>query len=276
MPSISELSISEVVAILGVLSTLLAALVGLIGYKWSRQAFDSKDAQIAVMREQIVALKDLAPDTVRKQNQAVVDSLNAELTSLRADLSATRAKLKDKSSRLEQAETKLSANLGITRAAFAISDYEIELKRLSSFIMKSSWSPRIFPDGESYGYEFYLMAIDFLRRDPEFPKVVVREASEWILDYLFHPLYACIVFAPFLKDRANEIFGIFMDEIKAQRCLSDELRLYTDLLRMANMGVDFTALREYSTYQVLMIHEDGPEGYPYSMANRLGLRGGSI
>lgn len=274
MPSLSELSISEVVAILSVLSTLLATLVGLIGYKWSKQAFDSKDAQIAVMREQIVALKDLAPDTVRKQTQAVVDSLNTELTSLRAELSTTRTKLKDKTTKLEQAKIKLSANLGITKAAFAISDYETELRRLSSFIMKSPWTPRGFPDGEGYGYEFYLMAIDFLRRDPEFEKVVVREASEWISDYLFHPLFACIVFAPYLKVRANEIFGSFMDEIKAQHCLSDELQLYTDLLHMANMGVDFTALREYSAYQYLMIHERGPDGYPYSMPNRLGLRGG--
>ncbi len=273
MTSISELSIPEIVAIVGVLSTLLAALVGLIGYKWSKQAFDSKDAQIAVMREQIVALKDLAPDTVRKQNQAVVDSLNTELTSLRAELSTTRTKLKDKSTRLEQVEMKLSSNLGITKAAFAISDYEIELRRLSSFIMKSAWTPRSFPDGEGYGYEFYLMAIDFLRRDPEFEKVVVREASEWISDYLFHPLLACILFAPFLKDRANDIFGCFMNEIKVQGCLSDELPLYADLLSMANMGVDFTALREYSAYQYLMIHERGPDGYPYSMANRLGLRG---
>jgi len=265
MLGFSSSDVPGLVALVGGLSAVLTALVGLVGYRWSKQAIDAKDAQIAVLKEQIAAQKDQAPDTIRKQNQAVVESLNDEMSKLRSELSAMRTKLRDKSAALTDSENKLAQNYGISKLAFNISDYELELRRLSSFIMKSPWNPRVFPDGDDYAYEFYLKVVTFLRRDPEFAKGVVERASEWIMDYLFYPLLACMVEAPHLRDRADVIYQDFIDEIRAQGLLSDELQLYTDLQRMAKIGADFAALQQYSSYQTLMINQRGPAGYPYPM-----------
>lgn len=265
METWNNLKVTDIVAIVGVLSAFLSACVALIGFRWSRQVLDARDAQISVLKEQIAALKDQAPDVLRKQHQVIINALNDEINSLRTELSYQRGKLKEKSVALADAELRISADMGVTKAAFNISDYEVELRRLSSFIMKSPWNPRVFPEGEYYGYEFYLKAIEFLKRDSGFTKKTVEKASEWIMDYLFYPLLSCITNAPNLKDRAYDIYQEFMDEINAQGKLADELPLYKDLLRMVKMGADFGSLQKYSTYQTLMISDRGPSGYPYPM-----------
>ena len=259
----NEIKITDVVAIVGVLSGLLTAVVGLIGYRWSKQVVEAKDAQIAGLKEQISSLKDLSPETVKKQSQAVIESVKDELSTVRLELTATRSKLKEKAAKLDNALSEKAVGFGIPAALFGISDYELELRRLSSFIMRSPWNPRKFPDDEDYGYEFFLKAIDFYRRDPTFISGSVAQASEWIMDFLFYPLLACIILAPHLRERANTVYQDFLDEIQSQGILSDEVPLYRDLQRMANSNVAFAELQEYATFQHLMIAERGIGGYPY-------------
>lgn len=76
----TEINITNVGAIVGVLSGFLTTVVGLLGYRWSKQVVEAKDAQIAGLKEQVASLKDLSPDTVKKQSQAVIDSLRDELS----------------------------------------------------------------------------------------------------------------------------------------------------------------------------------------------------
>ncbi len=258
-----ELKITEIVAIIGVLSALLTAVVSLLGYRWSKQVVESKDAQIAGLKEQVSALKDFSPDSVKKQSQAIIDTLKDDLSVVRAELSATRSKLKEKSERLDKALNDRAMNMGIAKSLFDITDYELELRRLCSFIMRGPWNPRQFPGDEDYGYEFYLKALEFFRRDPTFTSKSVSQASEWIMDYVFYPLLACIALAPNQKDRANSAYDDFLEEIESQGILSDQLQLYRDLKRMANAGASFDELQQFSTFQYLMITENGDDGYPY-------------
>jgi len=259
----TEFKITDVLAIVGVLSGFLTAVVGLIGYRWSKQVVEAKDAQIAGLKEQIGSLKDLSPETVKKQSQAVIESIRDELATVRLELAATRAKLKEKATKLDDALSEREINLGIPKALFDISDYELELRRLSSFIMRRSWNPRKFPENEDYGYEFFLKAIDFYRRDPTFTSGAVAQASEWIMDFLFYPLLACIIQAPHLRDRANAVYQDFLNEIESQGILSDEVPLYRDVQRLANSDIGFSDLQKYATFQHLMISEQGIAGYPY-------------
>jgi hypothetical protein len=260
----ADLKVTDIVAILGVLSALVTAVVGLIGYRWSKQVVEAKDAQINGLKEQISGLKDLSPESVKKQSQAIIDSLKSEISTIRGELSATRAKLKEKASQLDEERSKRAVSLGIPTSLFGISDYELELRRLSSFIMRSPWNPRAFPEDEDYGYEFYLKAIEFYRRDPTFTSGVVAQASEWILDFLFYPLLACMILAPYLRERASLIYQDFLTEIEAQGLLSDELPLYRDLNKLAMQGAPFEQVQKYSTFQHLMIAEHGIDGYPYA------------
>ena len=264
---LDNIKLTDVVAALGVLTAFVTALVGLLSYRSSKQVIEAKDAQIAGLKEQIVALKDLSPEAVKKQSQAVIDTLQARVSSLQDELAAVRKKLREKSEQLQEAASKNAETFGMYRAAFNISNNELELRRLSSFIMLSPWNPRPFPDNNLYPYEFYLNALDFFRRDEGFTKQAVMEASEWILDYLLYPLLACMLRAPGLAGRAEEIYSEFVSELQVQDILSDELPLYRDLLRMVRQGVDWDAMNKYSIYQHLMISEYGVSGYPYAMPN---------
>ena len=260
----NDLKINDIVAVIGVLSTFLTAIIGLIGYRWSKQVVEAKEAQIATLKEQITALKDLSPETIKKQSQSIIESLQTEIATVRNELSSTRSKLKEKSSKLDEALTQQSVERGIPKALFEISDYELELRRLASFIMRSSWQPREFPSDQDYAYEFYLKVLEFYQRNPLFTSHSVSQASEWILDFLFYPLLACMIQAPHLKNRASAIYQDFLAEIESQGLLSDEVPLYRNLQQLALRDVAYEYLKDYSTFQFMMIKENGVEGFPYS------------
>ena len=62
-----KLTIQEVIAIVGVLTAFLTALVSLIGLRWNKQALEAKDAQLAALKQQLEALRDRTPAELQKQ-----------------------------------------------------------------------------------------------------------------------------------------------------------------------------------------------------------------
>jgi hypothetical protein len=48
-----KLTIQEVIAIVGVLTAFLTALVSLIGLRWNKQALEARDAQLDSLKQQL-------------------------------------------------------------------------------------------------------------------------------------------------------------------------------------------------------------------------------
>lgn len=76
------LTVPEVIALVGVLSAFLTALVSLIGLRWNRQALEAKDAQAASLKQQIEALRDRTPAELQKQVVALKELMELEVTRL--------------------------------------------------------------------------------------------------------------------------------------------------------------------------------------------------
>ena len=81
-----NLTIREVIAVVGVLAAFLTALVSLIGLRWNKQAFEVKDEQLGTLRLQLDALRDRTPAELQKQMVALKDLMESEVSRLQKSL----------------------------------------------------------------------------------------------------------------------------------------------------------------------------------------------
>src|SRR5262245_29910754 len=92
-----KLSIQEVIAIVGVLTAFLTALVSLIGLRWNRQALEAKDAQLGSLKHQLDALQDRTPAELQKQVVALKELMESEVNRIQKNLEDSNILLRRKS-----------------------------------------------------------------------------------------------------------------------------------------------------------------------------------
>lgn len=129
------MTVQETVAIVGVLSAFLGALVALMGLRWSKQAVDAKDAQIAALRQQVDQWKDMSPGSVQTHVRALKELLEPQIEELRQNLNESNELLRRKSMEVTDEKRQIAALTGMGKLIFGIDDAELTVRRLTAWFM---------------------------------------------------------------------------------------------------------------------------------------------
>ena len=231
-----NLTIQEVIAVVGVLAAFMTALLSLIGLRWNRQALEAKDAQLGTLKQQMEALRDRTPSEIHKQIVALKDLMESEIARLQTNLQDSNDLLRKKSDEVTDEKRAIGTMLGYGRVFFGIDDGELLIRRLHELLYTRS-GPIEYGEQELAIWSFYLNAVRLVMPNDESCASVVTGNPEWMLDYLIKPLLACMRFRS-LKSPAKEVLEKVCAALEATP-FAYEVPIYRDAIVRAEEGYNY-------------------------------------
>jgi hypothetical protein len=233
-----KLTIQEVIAVVGVLTAFLTALVSLIGLRWNKQALEAKDAQLGSLKQQLDALRDRTPAELQKQMVALKDLMESEVSRLQKSLEESNDLLRRKSAEVSDEKRAIGTMLGYGRLFFGIDDGELLVRRLHELLYTRS-GPIEYGEQELATWSFYLNAVRLVMPNDDACAGIVTGNPEWMLDYLIIPLLACMRFRS-LKRPAREVLDRVCTTLESTP-FTHEVPIYREAIERAEGGFDFLA-----------------------------------
>jgi hypothetical protein len=233
-----QLTIQEVIAVIGVVTAFLTALISLFGLRWSKQVFDAKDAQMDTLKQQLEALRDRTPAELQKQMIALKELMESEVSRLRASLDESNEMLRQKSAEISDDKRAIATALGYGRLFFGIDDGELLVRRLHGLLYNGT-SAIDYGEQELAIWSFYLNAIRLIMPNDEACAGIVTGNPEWMLDDLIMPLLACMRFRS-LKSPAREALDMVCKAVEST-AFAHEVPLYRDAIEHAEKEFNFLA-----------------------------------
>ena len=234
-----NLTIPEVIAVVGVLAAFLTALVSLVSLRWSKQAFDAKDAQLSTLKQQLDAVKERSPAELHKQVVALKDMMGEQISRLENSLNESNDLLRRKTAEISEDKRAITTMMGYGKLLFGIDDGELMIRNLYGFLYTRPGLPIDYGEQQLAIWTFYVNAVRLLLPDEQAVKVLVERSPEWILDYLIMPLLASIRFRSLLNP-AKELLNAICDGMEATP-FSNEVSMYRAAMERAEQGYDFLA-----------------------------------
>lgn len=231
-------TIQETIAVVGVLSAFLTALVSLIGMRWNKQALDAKDAQMASLKQQVDSIKDRTPAELHKQVVALKELMEAEVAHLQKSLDESNVLLRRKSAEVSDEKRTIAGMLGVGRLFFGIDDGELLIRRLHG-LLYTHGSRINYGEQELAIWSFYVNATWLIMPNDEGCAAIVSGNPEWMLDYLILPLLASMRFRS-LRKPARELLERVCGAMEATP-FSNEVPIYREAIEQAEGGFDFSS-----------------------------------
>jgi len=231
-----NLTIQEVIAIVGVLAAFLTALVSLIGLRWNKQALEAKDAQLSSLKQQLDALRDRTPAELQKQMVALRDLMESEVSRLQKSLEDSNELLRSKATEVSDQKRAVATMLGYGRLFFGIDDGELLVRRLHELLYTRS-GPIDYGEQELAIWSFYLNAVRLVMSNDEACSGIVSRNPEWMLDYLIKPLLACMRLRSIRKP-AREVLERVCAAME-RTPFSHEVPVYLEAIERAEGGFEF-------------------------------------
>lgn len=231
-----SISITEVVALVGVLTAFLTALVAAIGLRWNKQTMTAKDAQLDTLRQQLEALRDRTPAELQKQMIALKDLMESETTRLQSSLRQSNELLRRKSAEISEETRYLAASFGRARI-MGLDDGEILIRQLHGLLYDRRQKID-YGEQELAIWTFYVRVVQIGIPNAEVCKTIVTGNPEWMLDYLITPLLGSMRFQS-LRISAKEALERVFDAIEGTP-FSYEVPIYREMLARAAAGYDFS------------------------------------
>jgi hypothetical protein len=231
-----KLSIQEVIALVGVLTAFLTALVSLIGLRWNRQALEAKEAQLSNLKQQLDALRDRTPAELQKQMVALKELMESEVDHLKKSLTNSNELLRRKAAEISDEKRAAATMLGYGRLFFGIDDSELLVRRLHELLYTRS-GPIDYGEQELSIWSFYLNAVRLIMPNDQACAGIVSGNPEWMSDYLITPLLACMRFRS-LRQPAREVLERVCSAME-RTPFAHEVPIYRDAIERAEGGFEF-------------------------------------
>ena len=225
------------VAVVGVLSAALTALVALIGVRSNVRALAAKDAQIQTLKTQIESSGAFDAKNFLLQHQSQIELYDRENSRLKAEVRGLVGRIRDLNRSVSEEQRAISSLMGVARILGA-TDTELLLRRIASLVMKRG-TLKDFGDAESEVFKVFLDIMDLIVPDEETAREIARSAPEYIFDEAILPLLA-VARQNHLSDQAYRLVELFVGAMNGTP-LEWEADIYKQALLRAKQGFDFSS-----------------------------------
>jgi hypothetical protein len=247
-----KLSIQEVIAVVGILTAFLTALVALIGLRRNKQALEAKDAQLGSLKQQLEALRDRNPAELQKQVVALKELMESEFSRLQKKLEESNDLLRRKSDEVSDEKRAIGTMPGYGHLFFGIDDGELLIRRLHELLYTRS-GPIDYGEQELAIWSFYLNAVRLIMPNDEACAGIVTGGPEWVLDYLILPLLACMRFRS-LKRSSREVLDRVCTALESTS-FAHEVPVYREAIKRAEDGFNFLEGSLHRDLQLRLIQD---------------------